>query len=181
MTRKIEDIIELYEHLTQNGTVDITTIKDSKKRDNITSKPDDDGTLRSTERLPVLHTRINLLKVRKSQKAIFNETPLPKTQTKNQKDFCPMVILEGRAEILQIFCLFFREMELQVNLLLKFPNLYSGMSKPHTTTMHNLACLMGISLLEVRAKRKLLKKNLLSGFLNTSSRIWPKMESSTCR
>ena len=66
MTRKIEDIIELYEHLTQNGTVDITTIKDSKKRDNITSKPDDDGTLRSTERLPVLHTRINLLKVRKS-------------------------------------------------------------------------------------------------------------------
>ena len=106
MTRKIEDIIELYEHLTQNGTVDIKSIKDSKKRDNITSKPDDDGTLRSTERLPVLHTRINLLKVRKSQKAIFRETPLPKTQTKNQKDFCPVVILEGRAEILQIFCLF---------------------------------------------------------------------------
>ena len=95
MTRKIEDVIELYDHLTQNGTVDIKSIKDSKKRDNITSKPDDDGTLRSTERLPVLHTRINLLKVRKSQKAIFHETPLPKTQTKNQKDFCPMVILEG--------------------------------------------------------------------------------------
>ena len=95
MTRKIEDIIELYDHLTQGGTIDIKTIKDSKKRENITSKPDDDGTLRSTERLPVLHSRINLLKVRKSQKSIFHETPLPKTQTKNQKDFCPMVILEG--------------------------------------------------------------------------------------
>ena len=83
MTRKIEDVIELYDQLTQNGTIDIKTIKDSKKRDNITSKPDDDGTLRSTERLPVLHTRINLLKVRKSQKATFRETPLPKTQTKN--------------------------------------------------------------------------------------------------
>ena len=82
MTRKIEDIIELYDHLTQNGTVDIKTIKDSKQRENITSKPDDDGTLRSTERLPVLHSRINLLKVRKSQKAIFCETPF-KTQTKN--------------------------------------------------------------------------------------------------
>ena len=72
MTRNIQEVIELYDHLTQNGTVDIKSIKDSKQRQNITSKPDDDGTLRSTERLPVLHSRINLLKVRKSQKAIFH-------------------------------------------------------------------------------------------------------------
>ena len=85
MTRNIQEVIELYDHLTQNGTVDIKSIKDSKQRQNITSKPDDDGTLRSTERLPVLHSRINLLKVRKSQKAIFPETPLPKKANKKLK------------------------------------------------------------------------------------------------
>ena len=62
MTRDIQEIIDLYDQLTQQGTIDIKSIKDSKKRQNITSKPDDDGTLRTTERLPVLHSRINLLK-----------------------------------------------------------------------------------------------------------------------
>jgi hypothetical protein len=59
-------------------------------------------------------------------KAIFYETSLLKKQTKYQKDFCPMVILEAKAEILSSNILFaFWAMEFQVNLLLRFPNLYS--------------------------------------------------------
>ena len=40
-------------------------------------------------------------------KAIFHETPLPQKQTKYWKDYCPVVILEARAEILLIFRLLF--------------------------------------------------------------------------
>ena len=61
-TRDMASIIELYDTLTNHGTIDIMTIKNSAKRGGLTGEPMDDGSLDSIKRLPVLHSIINMLK-----------------------------------------------------------------------------------------------------------------------
>ena len=61
-TRDMAEIIELYDTLTNYDTIDIMTIKSSKKRRGLVGRPLDDGSLKSIQRLPVLHSVINMLK-----------------------------------------------------------------------------------------------------------------------
>ena len=61
-TRDMAEILELYDTLTNYDTIDIMTIKSSAKRKGLLGRPMDDGSLKSIQRLPVLHSVINLLK-----------------------------------------------------------------------------------------------------------------------
>ena len=63
-TLDIKDVILLYDSLTgyhENFNI-ATMVKDSKKRQGLTSRPMDNGTLQSLRRIPLLHSFINLLR-----------------------------------------------------------------------------------------------------------------------